>query len=159
MQLSQSEFIEIASNLLSADTTVSNAHKNSDEQNYRTEIDNGIDRIFTETLTGNRDIGYSVPEMSQLWDEFQSSSVEEHIQTIVAENVDITLTANEQLTEYIKSVVQSLAERAEKISKGQVSRSEDNMLVVTGDGRKLGLDQRLFDFSFPDEPQTMLNEY
>ncbi len=56
-----------------------------------------------------------------------------------------------------KAVVQSLAERAEKISKGEVSRAEDNMLVVTGDGRKLGLDQRLFDLSFSDEPQSKLN--
>ena len=56
-----------------------------------------------------------------------------------------------------KAVVQSLSERAEKISKGEVSRAEDNMLVVTGDGRKLGLDQRLFDLSFPDEPQSKLN--
>ncbi|MCM1008286.1 MAG: SNF2-related protein [Ruminococcus flavefaciens] len=98
VQLSQSEFIEIASNLLSADTTVSNAHKYSDKQNYRTEIDNGIDRIFTEALTGNRDIGYSVPEMSQLWNEFQNdSNVREYIRNIVSENVDISLTANEQL--------------------------------------------------------------
>lgn len=98
VQLSQSKFIEIASNLLSADTTVLNAHRYSDKQNYRTEIDNGIDRIFTEALTGNRDIGYSVPEMSQLWNEFQNSrGVKEYIRNIVSENVDITLTANEKL--------------------------------------------------------------
>ncbi len=56
-----------------------------------------------------------------------------------------------------KTVVRSLAERAEKISHGEVSRTEDNMLVVTGDGRKLGLDQRLYDLNLPDEPQTKLN--
>ncbi len=60
-------------------------------------------------------------------------------------------------TEAQKAVVESLAERAERISKGEVSRSEDNMLVVTGDGRKLGLDQRLYDLNLPDEPQTKLN--
>lgn len=60
-------------------------------------------------------------------------------------------------TESQKAVVKSLAERAEEISKGAVSRSEDNMLVVTGDGRKLGLDQRLYDLNLPDEPQTKLN--
>ena len=109
VNLSQSEFIEIASNILSADETVSNAHRHSDEENYRIEINNGIDRIFTEALTNNRDIGYSVSEMSQLWSEFQNdSSVKEHIQTIVAENVDITLTANEQLTEYIDSNIEYL---------------------------------------------------
>lgn len=60
-------------------------------------------------------------------------------------------------TEIQKRVVQSLGERAEKISKGEVSRTQDNMLVVTGDGRKLGLDQRLFDLNLPDEPQSKLN--
>ncbi len=60
-------------------------------------------------------------------------------------------------TEAQKAVVESLAERAERISKGKVSRTEDNMLVVTGDGRKLGLDQRLYDLNLPDEPQTKLN--
>lgn len=104
VNLSQSEFIEIASNVLSADKTVSNAHRYSDEQNYRLEINNGIDRVFTEAITNNRDIGYSVSEMSQLWSELQNdSSVKEHIQTVVAENVDITLTANERLTEYINN--------------------------------------------------------
>lgn len=60
-------------------------------------------------------------------------------------------------TEAQKAVVESLAERAERISRGEVSRTEDNMLVVTGDGRKLGLDQRLYDLNLPDEPQTKLN--
>lgn len=109
VNLSQSEFIEIASNILSADETVYNAHRYSDEENYRLEINNGIDRIFTEAITNNRDIGYSVSEMSQLWSELQNdSSVKEHIQTVVAENVDITLTANERLTEYINSNIEYL---------------------------------------------------
>lgn len=109
VNLSQSEFIEIASNILSADETVSNAHRYSDEENYRLEINNGIDRIFTEALTNSRDIGYSVPEMSRLWNEIKNdSSVKEHIQAIVAENVDITLTANERLTEYINSNIEYL---------------------------------------------------
>lgn len=104
VNLSQSEFIEIASDILSADKTVSNAHRYSDEQSYLLEINNGIDRIFTEAITNNRDIGYSVPEMSRLWNEIKNdSSVKEHIQTVVAENVDITLTANERLTEYINN--------------------------------------------------------
>ena len=60
-------------------------------------------------------------------------------------------------TKVQKAVVEDLAKRAERINQGAVSRSEDNMLVVTGDGRKLGLDQRLFDINFADEPQTKLN--
>ena len=60
-------------------------------------------------------------------------------------------------TEIQKSVVQSLGERAERIHLGAVPRNEDNMLVVTGDGRKLGLDQRLYNPDFPDEPHTKIN--
>ncbi len=103
VQLSQSEFIEIASNLLSADKTVSNAHRYSDEQNYRTEIDNGIDRIFTEALTGERDIGYSVSEIVPLYNQFQNNGeIREYIQNIVSENVDISLSSEEQRIEEMR---------------------------------------------------------
>lgn len=64
--LSQSEFIEIASNILSEDNRIFNAHRNSDEQNYRLEVNSGIDRIWTEAISNSRDMGYSVSEMSQL---------------------------------------------------------------------------------------------
>lgn len=98
--LSQSEFIEIASNILSEDNKIFNAHRNSDEQNYRLEVNSGIDRIWAETISNSRDIGYSVSEMSQLWESFQNdSSIKEHIQAVVAENVDITLTEREQQIE------------------------------------------------------------
>lgn len=60
-------------------------------------------------------------------------------------------------TELQKDIVKNLGERAERISTGQVSRTEDNMLVVTSDGRKLGLDQRMYDPKLPDEPQSKLN--
>ena len=98
--LSQSEFIEIASNILSEDNKIFNAHRNSDEQNYRLEVNSGIDRIWAEAISNSRDIGYSVSEMSQLWESFQNdSSIKEHIQAVVAENVDITLTEREQQIE------------------------------------------------------------
>ena len=98
--LSQSEFIEIASNILSEDNKIFNAHRNSDEQNYRLEVNSGIDRIWTEAISNSRDIGYSVSEMSQLWESFQNdSSIKEHIQAVVAENVDISLTEREQQIE------------------------------------------------------------
>lgn len=98
--LSQSEFIEIASNILSEDNKIFNAHRNSDEQNYRLEVNSGIDRIWAEAISNSRDIGYSVSEMSQLWESFQNdSSIKDHIQAVVAENVDITLTEREQQIE------------------------------------------------------------
>lgn len=60
-------------------------------------------------------------------------------------------------TEIQKKFVESLGERADRISMGAVSRTEDNMLLIVGDGRKLGLDQRLLDPKLPDEPQTKIN--
>jgi hypothetical protein len=56
-----------------------------------------------------------------------------------------------------KALVKKLSERAEAISKGLVDSSEDNMLCVTSDGRKIGLDQRLMDPMYPDEPGSKVN--
>ena len=56
-----------------------------------------------------------------------------------------------------KEMVQSLSERAGKINAGMVDASEDNMLCVTNDGRKIGLDQRLMNPLLPDDPNSKLN--
>lgn len=56
-----------------------------------------------------------------------------------------------------KKMVQSLAERAEKIRKGSIRPEDDNMLCVVNDGRKLALDQRLMDPTLPDDPDSKVN--
>jgi len=61
-------------------------------------------------------------------------------------------------TETQKEMMAALSERASRIHAGLVSPSEDNMLVITSDGRKLGLDQRVIDPSLPDEPGTKVNQ-
>ena len=53
-------------------------------------------------------------------------------------------------SEYQKEMVDGLAERAEKVRNGMVNSSEDNMLVITNDGRKLALDQRLINEMLPE---------
>ena len=101
--LSQSRFIEIVSDILSKDEVVFNAHQYSDEQNYRLEINSGIDEVFSEVITGKRDVGYAVSEMSELWNSYQNDEdVKKYIQDIVAENVDISLTSNQKNIEQIK---------------------------------------------------------
>ena len=60
-------------------------------------------------------------------------------------------------SEIQKEMVQSLSERAAKINAGMVDASEDNMLCVTNDGRKIGLDQRLMNPLLPDDPSSKLN--
>ena len=54
-------------------------------------------------------------------------------------------------------MVQNLSERAAKVHSGTVDASEDNMLCITNDGRKIGLDQRLMNPLLPDDPASKLN--
>ena len=56
-----------------------------------------------------------------------------------------------------KEMVQNLSERAAKVHSGTVDASEDNMLCITNDGRKIGLDQRLMNPLTPDDPNSKLN--
>ncbi|MDO5397844.1 MAG: SNF2-related protein [bacterium] len=60
-------------------------------------------------------------------------------------------------TEIQKDMVAELSERAGRIHDRKVSPSEDNMLNITTDGRKIGLDQRLINPELPDEPGTKVN--
>lgn len=54
-------------------------------------------------------------------------------------------------------MVAELSERAAAVHAGIVDPSEDNMLKITSDGRKLGLDQRLMNPLLPDDPDSKLN--
>ena len=51
-----------------------------------------------------------------------------------------------------------LSERASLVHSGTVDPSQDNMLKITSDGRKLGLDQRIVNQMLPDEPGTKVNQ-
>ena len=57
-------------------------------------------------------------------------------------------------SEYQKEIVASLAERAEKVRNREVDSSVDNMLLITNDGRKLALDQRLVNPMLPSGPNS-----
>ena len=57
-------------------------------------------------------------------------------------------------SEYQKKIVASLAERAEKVRNREVDSSVDNMLLITNDGRKLALDQRLVNPMLPSDPNS-----
>lgn len=65
---------------------------------------------------------------------------------------------NVEATPFQKELVDELADRADAINAGNVDPSIDNMLKITSDGRKLGLDPRLIDPSFEDNPNTKLNQ-
>ena len=63
-----------------------------------------------------------------------------------------------QPTEIQKEMVKTLSERASEVHRGSVDPSVDNMLKITSDGRKLGLDQRIINQMLPDEPGTKVNQ-
>ncbi len=63
-----------------------------------------------------------------------------------------------QPTDIQKEMVKALSERASEVHRGSVDPSVDNMLKITSDGRKLGLDQRIINQMLPDEPGTKVNQ-
>lgn len=60
-------------------------------------------------------------------------------------------------TELQQEMVQELSDRADEVQAGNVNSHDDNLLKITGDGRKVGLDPRLVDPTLPDDPSTKLN--
>ena len=79
-------------------------------------------------------------------DELHLPTPEVETKTIVAEPTGIQ-----------KELVSELSERAAAIHNGSVDPTMDNMLKITSDGRKIGLDQRLIDPEFPDAPESKVN--
>ena len=62
-----------------------------------------------------------------------------------------------QPTEVQQAMMGELSERATKVHSGTVDPSVDNMLKITSDGRKLGLDQRIINPNLPDDPMSKVN--
>lgn len=65
---------------------------------------------------------------------------------------------NVEATPFQKTLVEELAERADDVQDRNVEPEVDNMLRITSDGRKLGLDPRLINPDFEDDPNTKLNQ-
>lgn len=65
---------------------------------------------------------------------------------------------NVEATPFQQELVNELADRADLINKGSINPKDDNMLKITSDGRKVGLDPRLINPEFEDNPNTKLNK-
>lgn len=91
---------------------------------------------------------FNLPELMSVFQEVADIQTADMLKLPVpqAEYENIVLPASEQQ----KEILQSLAERAELVRNGAVDPSEDNMLKITTDGRKLALDQRLLNDMLPD---------
>ena len=98
---------------------------------------------------------YNLPELMNLFCEVADIKTADTL-NIPKPSVEYTNVVAEA-TENQKKLVQLLSERAAAVHNGRVSPSEDNMLSITTDGRKLGLDQRVVNELLPDEEKTKVN--
>ena len=98
---------------------------------------------------------FNLPELMTMFKEVADIKTSDQLHLPVPEAKFETVLVKP--SEIQKEMVQSLSERAGKINAGMVDPSEDNMLCVTNDGRKIGLDQRLMNPLLPDDPNSKLN--
>ena len=98
---------------------------------------------------------FNLPELMTMFKEVADIKTSDQLHLPVPEAKFETVLVKP--SEIQKEMVQSLSERAGKINAGMVDASEDNMLCVTNDGRKIGLDQRLMNPLLPDDPNSKLN--
>ena len=98
---------------------------------------------------------YNLPELMSMFKEVADIQTADMLKLPVpkANYHNIVLKPSEQQ----KKMVAALGERAEKVRSGKVDSTEDNMLLITNDGRKLALDQRLLNPLLPDSDTSKIN--
>ena len=98
---------------------------------------------------------FNLPELMAMFKEVADIKTSDQLHLPVPEAKFETVVVKP--SEIQKEMVQNLSERAAKVHSGTVDASEDNMLCITNDGRKIGLDQRLMNPLLPDDPASKLN--
>lgn len=98
---------------------------------------------------------FNLPELMNMFKEVADIKTSDQLHLPVPEATFETVVAKP--SELQKEMVQSLSERAARVHSGIVDASEDNMLCITNDGRKIGLDVRLMNPLLPDDPSSKLN--
>ena len=98
---------------------------------------------------------FNLPELMQLFKEAADIKTADQLRLPTPAPIYHNVVA--QPTEIQKGMVQELSERAAKVHAGIVDASTDNMLKITSDGRKLGLDQRVINPDLPDEAGSKVN--
>ena len=98
---------------------------------------------------------FNLPELMNLFRE--AADIKTADQLNLPTPTAIYHTEVSQPTPLQKQMVQELSERAAKVHAGSVDASTDNMLKITSDGRKLGLDQRVINPDLPDDPNSKVN--
>ena len=98
---------------------------------------------------------FNLPELMSMFKEVADIKTSDQLHLPVPEAKFETVVAKP--SEIQKKMVQELSKRAADIHSGIVDASVDNMLCVTNDGRKIGLDVRLMNPMLPDDPNSKLN--
>lgn len=98
---------------------------------------------------------FNLPELMNMFKEVADIKTSDQLNLPVPEAKFETVVV--QPSEIQKEMVASLSERAAVVHSGSVDPSVDNMLKITSDGRKIGLDQRLMNPLLPDDPSSKLN--
>ena len=98
---------------------------------------------------------FNLPELMSMFKEVADIKTSDQLHLPVPEAKFETVVAKP--SDIQKEIVQELSKRAARIHSGTVDASEDNMLCVTNDGRKIGLDVRLMNPMLPDDPNSKLN--
>ena len=98
---------------------------------------------------------FNLPELMSMFKEVADIKTSDQLHLPVPEAKFETVVAKP--SDLQKEMVQGLSKRAAEIHSGAVDASVDNMLCVTNDGRKIGLDVRLMNPMLPDDPDSKLN--
>ena len=98
---------------------------------------------------------HNVPDLMNLFKEVADIKTAEELHLPVPDAKFETIVVKP--SEHQKDLIQSLSQRADLVHNGNVDPSVDNMLKITTDGRKIGLDQRLINPMLPDDPGSKVN--
>ncbi|HGH9379759.1 TPA: helicase-related protein [Streptococcus pyogenes] len=98
---------------------------------------------------------YNLPELMSMFKEVADIKTSDMLNLPVSEaNFEVIKT---KPTEEQKEILEAISERADAVRNNQVEPTEDNMLKITNDGKKLALDQRLINPLLPDDPNSKVN--
>lgn len=98
---------------------------------------------------------YNLPELMMMFREVADVQTADMLELPVPEAEYRVVNIKPSMIQ--KQMVEELGKRAERVRNGMVNPSDDNMLLITNDGRKLALDQRLFNELLPDEAESKVN--
>ena len=98
---------------------------------------------------------YNLPELMQMFREVADIQTADMLNLPVPEVEYRGVSVKP--SEMQRDMVAELGERAERVRDGMVNATEDNMLLITNDGRKLALDQRMMNELLPDYPESKVN--